>query len=123
MRSRYAAYALGLRDYLAATWHAGSRPDLSQVGDEAGIWQRLEILRTEGGTADDSQGTVTFKAHWQHAGRRGCLHETSRFVREEGRWYYLDGEIHPEQPSGKPGRNAECPCGSGKKYKRCCGGT
>lgn len=119
MRSRYAAYALDLRDYLASTWHAGTCPDLRQSAEDGGIWRRLEILRTTGGTEADDEGTVEFKAHWQHAGRQGCLHETSRFVREAGRWLYLDGQIHAE-PGGKPGRNAPCPCGSGKKYKHCC---
>ena len=121
MRSRYAAYALGLGDYLALTWHPGSRPAGADLADGGSVWRKLEILRTEAGGEGDADGAVEFKAHWQTGGRKGCLHETSRFVKENGRWYYLDGDIHAAPAAGKAGRNDPCPCGSGKKYKKCCG--
>lgn len=95
MRSRYVAYALGLGDYLAATWHPRSRPPQPDVAAEAGIWQKLEILHSEAGSENDAEGRVEFKAHWLIGSRRGYLHETSRFLKEDGRWYYLDGQIHP----------------------------
>lgn len=95
MRSRYVAYAQGLDDYLYATWHPRMRSE--QSSDSHVSWVKLEILRTEAGGEQDSEGVVEFKAYWKAAGRVGCLHETSRFLREQGRWYYLDGDIHPRR--------------------------
>jgi SEC-C motif-containing protein len=91
------------------------------VAAETGMWQKLEILRSEAGGENDAEGRVEFKAHWLIGGRRGYLHETSRFLKEDGRWYYLDGQTHPAPAAGKTGRNDPCPCGSGKKFKKCCG--
>lgn len=123
MRSRYAAYALGLSDYLASTWHPSTRPDpLKLAGDDGPAWLKLEVLRSAGGGENDAEGLVEFKAHWQACEQRGCLHEASRFVQENGCWYYLDGEVFPPPAAVKTGRNEACPCGSGKKFKRCCGG-
>ncbi len=113
MRSRYCAYVRGDAAYLRASWHPRSCPaelDLAQQPR----WQRLEIISCDRGQPDDKEGTVEFKAF--HAG--GCLHERSRFLREQGRWLYLDG-VQPKVV--KPGRNQACPCGSGRKYKQCCG--
>lgn len=118
MRSRYAAYVLGLHDYLASTWHASTRPDPLQI-EQGCVWMKLEILRLEAGGEGDGEGLVEFKAHWMALNGRGCLHETSRFLKENGRWYYLDGVVRAA-PAAKVGRNDPCPCGSGKKYKRCC---
>lgn len=121
MRSRYSAYVLKLADYLRDSWHASTRPaTLAFAGDDP-QWCGLEIRQTRGGSADDQHGEVEFIAHWLAAdGKTGALHERSRFVREEGRWYYVDGELFPVTVR-KPGRNDPCPCGSGRKYKQCCG--
>lgn len=89
MRSRYAAYVLGRRDHLLASWHARTRP--SEVEIEPGTrWLGLEVRRAreEGDAAE-----VEFVARSKLAGRAMRLHETSRFVREGGRWYYVDGDI------------------------------
>ncbi len=110
MRSRYSAYVLKLSDYLRETWHASSRPVALNVEGDDITWQRLQII----GSGTD---WVEFAAFYQG----GQLHERSRFVNENGRWYYLDGEMLPPLEVDKPGRNSPCPCGSGKKYKRCCG--
>lgn len=93
MRSRYTAFALGDVDHLAATWHPSTRPtDLSL--DHATRWESLEILRAEAGQATDTRGLVKFRAHWVGAdGARGILQETSRFVFQRERWWYLDGEV------------------------------
>lgn len=121
MRSRYAAYALNLSDYLADTWHADSRRPSLHMAD-GDIWYKLELLRVEGGGENEATGLVEYKAYWHTRGHLGYLHEISRFVREDQRWYYLNGEILPAPATIKPGRNEACFCGSGKKYKRCCGG-
>jgi SEC-C motif-containing protein len=92
MRSRYSAFAAGSADYLLATWHPSTRP-VELVLDTDTVWRRLDILRIKGGSPFDERGTVEFAAHFRHDGERGVQRETSRFVREDGRWYYLDGEL------------------------------
>ncbi len=91
MRSRYAAYVLGLGDYLRDTWHASTRPSEAIETDAAVRWLGLEVKRHVPGDADHA--TVEFVARNKLAGRAYRLHETSRFVREAGRWFYLDGEV------------------------------
>lgn len=91
MRSRYTAYALGLPNYLLATWHLSTRPT-TLVLEEGIRWYRLEILsRTRGGMLD-TVGTVEFSASFRLDGQAGAQHEISTFVRESGRWFYVDGE-------------------------------
>ena len=91
MRSRYSAYVLALHDYLLATWHPSTRP--AELGaDPPGLkWLGLEVRRHV--QQDDTHATVEFVARSKLGGRAHRLHETSRFVREEGRWYYLDGDF------------------------------
>ena len=90
MRSRYSAYATGETEYLLATWHPSTRPSALEL--EPGTrWYRLDILsRTRGGLLD-TEGTVEFRASYRHDGEAGAQHELSRFVRENGSWFYLDG--------------------------------
>ena len=114
MRSRYAAYVLGRHDYLLATWCASMRPE--QVGGMGLRWIGLDILACEAGGADDNQGTVRFAAAFVERGKGRRLVETSRFLREGGRWFYVDGDCWVEDV----GRNVPCPCGSGRKFKQCC---
>ncbi|VXA93859.1 conserved hypothetical protein [Arthrobacter sp. 9AX] len=92
MRSRYSAFVLLDRDYLLRTWHRTGAPAELDL-DTAMEWRRLDILATDRGGPLDVQGTVEFKAYFRHGGDRGVLHEVSRFVRENGRWFYLDGSI------------------------------
>ncbi|SCG53670.1 SEC-C motif-containing protein [Micromonospora halophytica] len=89
MRSRYTAFAVGDADYLLRSWHSSTRPARLRL-DPAQQWTRLEIVDTERGSLFDSEGTVTFRAHYRESGRPGTLDERSRFVREDGRWVYLD---------------------------------
>jgi SEC-C motif-containing protein len=92
MRSRYSAFVLGLADYLLATWHASTRPGELDLRDEAGTkWLGLEIKRHQ--AQDAGHAIVEFVARYRVAGRGHRLHETSRFVREDGRWFYVDGDI------------------------------
>lgn len=118
MRSRYTAHVLGDEGYLAATWHPDHRP--RALGLDTGIlWIGLEILEAQE-TGDEAM--VEFEARFLAGGRVDALRERSRFVRLAGRWFYIDGEMRqPRLVPFKPGRNGLCPCGSGRKYKRCCG--
>jgi SEC-C motif-containing protein len=91
MRSRYSAFVLGLRDYLLATWHPTSRPaELDLASDPPTKWLGLEV-KGAAATGTDT-ATVEFVARYKIGGRAHRLHESSRFVRADGRWYYLDGE-------------------------------
>ena len=91
MRSRYSAYVLGHHDYILATWHPRTRP-AELPGAEPGLrWLGLEVRSVS--TADDTHAVVEFVARHKRGGRAGRLHETSRFEREAGRWYYVDGEL------------------------------
>jgi SEC-C motif-containing protein len=90
MRSRYSAFALGNADHLLATWHPATRPRTLDL-DPAVRWTGLDVLAAAGGSLFTSAGTVEFRAHYRAGGRSGSQHENSRFVREDGRWYYLDG--------------------------------
>jgi len=97
MRSRYTGFATNAVHYLLATWHPSTRPDELEL-DDAMVWRRLDILATDAGGPWDDAGTVEFVAHYRlddgtAIGQRGRLHETSRFVREGGRWLYVDGGI------------------------------
>lgn len=85
MRSRYSAFALGNVAYLRVSWHPSTRPARLDL-DPALRWLGLEVLQAEGGIFD-TEGVVEFRARHD----RGVLHERSRFVREGGRWVYLDG--------------------------------
>lgn len=89
MRSRYAAFALGLADYLRATWHPATRPaSLSLTTGEEWLLLRILEAKTDGDTAK-----VEFIARSRIDSRTHVLHETSRFVRENGKWFYADGVL------------------------------
>ena len=88
MRSRYSAYGLGLLDYLLATWHASSSPGDLELPPVK--WLGLEVRHAQ---AAGDAGVVEFVARCKEGGRAQRLHETSRFVREGGRWYYIDGQM------------------------------
>ena len=94
MRSRYSAYALGLEEYLLATWHASTRPGaLNLAAEPQPKWLGLEV---NAGTQTGDSATVEFVARCKLGGRAQRMHEISRFVREDGRWYYVDGMIDGE---------------------------
>ena len=122
MRSRYVAYVLKNKDYLLATWHSSTRPEDPDLFNDNIVWKGLEILSTSGGQTQDDEGTVEFRAKCRVNDEAAGLDEASQFVREDGHWFYVDGSsIQPiRSKHAKIGRNAPCPCGSGKKYKNCC---
>ena len=92
MRSRYAAFVVGDARHLRETWHPGTRPD-ELLPDAAQRWTGLQILRVEAGGPDDVRGVVEFRAHWRLGRERDVLQERSRFVRQSGSWWYLDGQV------------------------------
>lgn len=124
MRSRYSAFALGLSDYLLATWHSTTRP-AQFTPDPETEWKSLVVVSAELPLANT--GYVRFRAYFYQGGRDNAgghgrwhvLEEISRFVHEEKRWWYVDGT--PTLTRLKPGRNDPCLCGSGRKLKGCCG--
>ncbi len=129
MRSRYSAFEKGQLDYLGETLSEQSKKDYdpaetAQWANQA-KWNKLEIVKTEGGQPDDETGTVEFRAYFKMNGQNQIHHERSRFSKVGDRWFYEDGEINPAQQqrivTNKVGRNEPCPCGSGKKFKKCCG--
>ena len=88
MRSRFTSFAIGDAAYLLATWHAPARPSRLEL-DQDVRWFRLDILRTERGGPLDRTGLVEFAAHYRQDGERGIQQESSTFVREGGRWFYV----------------------------------
>ncbi|CFQ33062.1 Predicted metal-binding protein related to the C-terminal domain of SecA [Yersinia aleksiciae] len=120
MRSRYSAYVKKDVDYLIKTWH----PDCGAQNWRAGIvqsfidtsWLRLTVIAEMAGNHND-EAFVEFIAHFtdNNKAQISAMHERSRFLRIKEHWYYIDG-VRPSV-----GRNDICPCGSGKKYKKCCG--
>ncbi|MGY4645087.1 YchJ family protein [Cellulomonas sp. URHB0016] len=92
MRARYSGFAVRDAEYLLATWHDSTRPETLDL-DEQVTWRRLVVLRTDAGGPWDDAGLVEFVAHYAEPAGRGRLHETSRFVREHGRWLYVDGVV------------------------------
>ncbi|KAB8313762.1 YchJ family protein [Erwinia endophytica] len=118
MRSRYTAYVRQDADYLIQTWHPSCdaqrfSPSIKQ-SFTATNWLSLHILTTDV-SPDKPEGFVTFFARFSENQRESFIYERSRFIQQEQHWYYIDG-IYPEI-----GRNDRCPCGSGKKFKKCCG--
>jgi len=124
MRSRFTAYAMRNKEYLLQSWDATTRPENIDFARDDVDWCRLEIVACKKGAARDNRGTVEFKAFYLHDGEEHVMREISRFKKTAGHWYYLDGQVRSIARAGKQtdqGKNAPCPCGSGKKYKRCCG--
>ena len=91
MRSRYSAYVLKLATYLLATWHPSTRPSELDLAADDSKWLGLEVKRHA--VQGEDQATVEFVARYRIAGRGHRLHELSRFVREDGRWFYINGEL------------------------------
>ena len=128
MRSRYTAFVVHAYDHLADSLTEESRKDYDPEGvkswADTSTWLGLNILATEGGGENDETGTVEFVANFEVDGVPQRHHEVAEFQKADGRWLYSDGKIkggEPVRKGPKVGRNDPCPCGSGKKYKKCCG--
>ncbi len=90
MRSRYSAFVLDRSDYLQATWHGSTRP-VDVNADANTKWLSVEVRRHVAFGADRAE--LEFVARYKSADRAVRMHELSRFVREAGRWYYVDGDL------------------------------
>ena len=129
MRARYSAYAKTEVEFILSSTHSSQRdnndPEEIRRWSEKSVWKGLEILRTDKGGAEDKEGTVEFIARYSDEGTDLEHHEIATFVKEGGEWSFLDGKMVGQIPykreEEKIGRNDPCPCGSGKKYKKCCG--
>jgi SEC-C motif domain protein len=127
MRARYTAYVVGEIDYILNSVHPESPGDADRASTEAwskaAEWVRLEIIETAQGAEQDEQGIVEFAAHFKLRNIPQKHHERALFKKHKGKWMYFDGEEKRPEPIRvqKVGRNDPCPCGSGKKYKKCCG--
>jgi SEC-C motif-containing protein len=128
MRSRYTAYTQGNVEYLYNTTHSSTIETFQYSDIEEWLkeneWTNLEIISQEHGNINDNNGIVEFKAYSSaKSGDTELLHERSKFVKENGKWFYVDGIINPPKVNimQKVQRNDPCPCGSGKKHKKCCG--
>lgn len=129
MRSRYSAYALGEIDWIVGSQAPEGRQFVDRRATEEwsrrATWHGLEIVETRQGGADDTEGIVEFKARYEIGGEAVVHHEIASFRREDAQWFFLDGiEVKPrpfKRLAPKVGPNEPCPCGSGKKHKKCCG--
>lgn len=124
MRSRYSAFATNAFDYLVQTHHPSQRTidEREQLEAQSTTlqWLALKVCDNRDGNPDQQQGEVEFKAFFRSDSTIRCLHERSRFVREEGRWFYLDA-IFCHELRVDAGRNDACFCGSARKFKQCHG--
>ena len=126
MRSRYSAYAVGDLDYIEKTARGRALQEakaLEKPAQKVPInWTQLKILGAEDGKADHDRGTVTFAAYFKNGdGPVQMMQEKSMFEKIDGHWFYVDGQEEPVSLKPKAPRNAPCPCGSGQKFKQCCG--
>ena len=127
MRARFTAHCLRDYPFLVDSIHPEHREDITEesISQWASLleWEGLEVHGATPGATDD-EGEVSFTARYTVRGIPQELREDASFSRVNGEWKYVDGYVHKEQPlereSPKVGRNDPCPCGSGKKHKKCC---
>jgi SEC-C motif domain protein len=127
MRSRYSAYVKVETDYIFESTHPKHREGYDHIGTkewaEKAEWHGLEIVSTNGGGSADTTGEVEFIARYVEKGKLKVHHELGEFKKENDTWFFTDGKAVAQRPviSNKIGRNDPCSCGSGQKYKKCCG--
>ncbi len=127
MRARYSAFATGAIDFIVASTHSRTRKEIDlafiREWSETSTWRGLEILETK--QVNDNKAFVSFEARFTQGEEDHRHREKSLFERENGEWRFVTGDdlknptVRYETP--RPGRNDPCPCGSGKKYKKCHG--
>jgi SEC-C motif-containing protein len=131
LRARYTAFVCGEVDFILSSHYSRTRHRVKRKDIEAwskgSEWLGLEILEVEKGGPTDTSGTIVFRASYRSKGELNDHRERSQFQKEDGEWRFVDGEQLKHSPirreTPKIGRNDPCPCGSGKKYKKCCGAT
>lgn len=118
MRSRYTAYVMENSEYLLHSWHSSTRPQTLSLKPGEVNWVGLTVGKIQAGQPGDRKGEVEFVASYEQAGQNRQVQENSCFIFEQNQWFYLQESIG--SAGKKTGRNAPCPCGSGKKFKKCC---
>lgn len=127
MRARYSAYVSAKMDFVFDTTHPDHRQGYDHAGTkewaESSEWLGLEIVDTKKGGVDDETGEVEFIARFNEKGVPREHHENAQFKKDTGQWFFTDGVMVKSKPitAIKIGRNDPCTCGSGLKYKKCCG--
>ena len=130
MRARYSSYEKQEIDFIINSCEESDK--IAEIDRKAtedwsknSTWHGLKILRTEKGGENDEEGIVEFEATYTtKKGLRDIHHELGYFKKINGDWFYSVGRVKPMtivREGAKIGRNDPCPCGSGKKYKKCCG--
>jgi len=127
MRARYSAFVIHAIDFIVASTHSRTRKEIDvdyiREWSETSTWHGLQILETR--IVNDNKAYVSFEARFTQRGEEQKHREKSLFEREHGQWRFVTGDelknptVRYEAP--RPGRNDPCPCGSGKKYKKCHG--
>jgi SEC-C motif-containing protein len=129
MRARYSAFGAGKAEFLHQSLHPEHRHDhdieATRRWAQNAQWLGLNIIDVQGGGEADDEGSVEFVATYKEQGIVRPHHEVSRFLKQDGEWYFVEGQLvapkTEKRSQPKVGRNDPCPCGSGKKYKKCCG--
>lgn len=129
MRARYTAFTQGNMKFILSSHDPKTRGEFDSEATrqwaESLTWTGLEIINTKEGLATDKVGYVEFKAHYKNSEGPDAHHELSEFKKRKGVWYFSAGKNPEVQPfqrvEPKIGRNDPCSCGSGEKYKKCCG--
>jgi SEC-C motif-containing protein len=129
LRARYTAHVKLQMDFVRETTHPEQQPKFepttARQWAEKSEWEQLEIVAIKDGGEGDETGEIEFIAHYRQKDKPKTHHEMALFKRYDEKWYFYDGQgvlpktVIRDQP--KIGRNEPCPCGSGKKYKKCCG--
>ena len=127
MRARYSAFVTGAIDFIVSSTHSRTRKEVDREfireWSETSTWRGLQILETK--EVNENKAYVLFEAQFTQNGKDENHREKSLFERDEGQWRFVTGDelknptVRYETP--RPGRNDPCPCGSGKKYKKCHG--
>ncbi len=128
LRARYSAFVHSEVDFVLKSHHSKTASEVKREEIEdwskSSKWLGLQVVQKEAGEAQDDKGTIVFCASYEAGGKRNDHWEQSFFEKEAGEWKFLDargiqtGTYRRESP--KIGRNDPCPCGSGKKAKKCC---
>jgi SEC-C motif-containing protein len=127
MRARYSAYVFAMMDFIFDSTHPDHCEGYDHVGTkewaETAEWHGLEIISTKKGGVGDSTGEVEFIARFSEKGDQREHHEAGQFKKKDDCWYFTEGKMVRPKPLtvAKIGRNDPCTCGSGLKYKKCCG--
>lgn len=128
LRARYSAFVVGNIDFVKETTHPDKLDDFDEkeVSDwsKNSDWQGLKIHKIDEGKPAKNQTLIEFEAFYKNENNEFNHHERAAFQKEKDQWYFVDGFLVQKpvvNEKGRPGRNDPCVCGSGKKFKKCCG--